>query len=227
MTVSRPGRTRMYRGKAPDVGGLLREVLDRQAGQGYLYDDARPATRVDVSPASSILPTLAFGSPLQSKMEIRNMIRKRLAFLLSAGFLVVLGIAASSSLSQAQDKEESPLEHIMEKVNKHNTTITKGTRNQVNFAKAQKDVEKSAKELVKLAKAAKPIKDAIKKAKELPEAQKKWDEYIDDLIMTSEKLGEVSAKPSATVADAKSAFNSVKKACADCHKDFRVDEPSN
>jgi cytochrome c556 len=160
-------------------------------------------------------------------MEIRNMIRKRLAFLLSAGFLVVLGIAASSSLSQAQDKEESPLEHIMEKVNKHNTTITKGTRNQVNFAKAQKDVEKSAKELVKLAKAAKPIKDAIKKAKELPEAQKKWDEYIDDLIMTSEKLGEVSAKPSATVADAKSAFNSVKKACADCHKDFRVDEPSN
>jgi cytochrome c556 len=226
MTVSRPGRTRWYRGKALHVGGLLPEVLDRQAGQGYLYDDVRPATRVDVSPASSILPTLAFGSPLQSKMEIRNMIRKRLAFLLSAGFLVVLGIAASSSLSQAQDKEESPLEHIMEKVNKHNTTITKGTRNKVNFSKAQKDVEKSAKELVRLAKSAKPIKDAVKKAKELSDAQKKWDEYIDDLIMTSEKLGDVTAKPSAAFEDARTAFTAVKKACADCHKDFRVDDAS-
>jgi cytochrome c556 len=207
-------------------GDYCPKFLIGKPDRAIFIDDARPAARVDVSPASRILPTLAFGSPLQSKMEIRNMIRKRLAFLLSAGFLVVLGIAASSSLSQAQDKEESPLEHIMEKVNKHNTTITKGTRNQVNFAKAQKDVEKSAKELVKLAKSAKPIKDAVKKAKELPEAQKKWDEYIDDLIMTSEKLGELSAKPSATVADAKSAFNSVKKACADCHKDFRVDDAS-
>lgn len=151
------------------------------------------------------------------------MIRKRLAFLLSAGFLVVLGIAASSSLTQAQDKEESPLEHIMEKVNKHNTTIIKGTRNKVNFGKSQKDVEKSAKELVKLAKSAKPIKDAVSKAKGLPDAQKKWDEYIDDLIATSAKLGDVTAKSSATLADAKSAFDSVKKACADCHKDFRVD----
>jgi len=157
-------------------------------------------------------------------MEIRNMIRKRLAFLLSAGFLVVLGIAASSIRTQAQDKQESELEHIMEKVNKHNSTITKGTRNKVNFAKSQKDVEKSAKELVKLAKLAKPINDAVKKAKELPDAQKKWDLYIDDLIATSEKLGQVSAKPSVAFEDAKSAFTAVKKACADCHKDFRVDE---
>ena len=97
------------------------------------------------------------------------MIRQRLAFLLSAGFLVVLGIAAGSSRSQAQDKEESPLEKIMEKVNKHNSLITKGVRNQVNFAKSQKDVEKSAKELAKLAKEAKPIKDAVGKAKGLAE----------------------------------------------------------
>jgi cytochrome c556 len=160
-------------------------------------------------------------------MEIRNMIRKRLAFLLSAGFLVVLGIAAGSSLTRAQDKEESPLEHIMEKVNKHNSAITKGTRNKVNFAKSQKDVEKSAKELVKLAKEAKPIKDAVNKAKGLPDAQKKWDLYIDDLIKTSEKLGEVTANTSATLNDAKGAFNDVKKACADCHKDFRVDDSNN
>jgi cytochrome c556 len=203
------------------------QVLDRQAEEDYPYDGVRPAARLGVSPAPYILPTFASGSSLHSKTEICNMIRKRLAFLLSAGVLVVLGIAASSSLSQAQDKEESELEHIMEKVNKHNTTIIKSVRNKVNFAKSQKDVEKSAKELVKLAKAAKPIKDAVSKAKGLPDAQKKWDEYIDDLIMTSENLGAVSAKPSATLKDAQSAFNSVKKACADCHKDFRVDEPSN
>ena len=112
----------------------------------------------------------------------------------------------------------------MEKVNKHNSLITKGMRNQVNFAKSQKDVEKSAKELAKLAKEAKPIKDAVGKAKGLANAQKKWDEYIDDLIKTSENLAVVSAKPSTTVANAKSAFNGVKKACADCHKDFRVDD---
>jgi cytochrome c556 len=159
-------------------------------------------------------------------MEICNMIRKRLAFLLSAGVLVVLGIAASSSRSQAQDKEESAIGKIMEKVNKHNSTITKGVRNKVNFVKSQKDVAKSAKEFVKLAKEAKPIKDAVNKAKALPNAQMKWDEYMDDFIKTAENLGEVSAKPSATVEDAKSAFNSVKKACADCHKDFRVDEGS-
>ena len=49
----------------------------------------------------------------------------------------------------------------MEKVNKHNSTITKGTRTKVAFAKDQKNVEKSAKELVKLAKEAKPMKDAF------------------------------------------------------------------
>src|ERR1700678_63502 len=121
-------------------------------------------------------------------MEICNMIRQRLAFLLSAGVLVVLGIAASSSRSQAQDKEESALEKIMEKVNKHNSTITKGVRNKVNFAKSQQDVAKSAKEFVKLAKEAKQIKDAVNKAKALPNAQMKWDEYMDDFIKTAENL---------------------------------------
>jgi cytochrome c556 len=152
------------------------------------------------------------------------MIRKRLAFLMSAGMVAVLGIAVGSSMSVAQDKEESSLEHIMEKVNKANSTITKGTRNKAAFAKSQKDVEKSAKEFVKLAKVAKPLKEAVAKAKNLPDAQKKWDEYMDDFIKTSEKLVDVSAKPAATFEDARTAFGAVKKSCADCHKDFRVDE---
>jgi len=151
--------------------------------------------------------------------------RKWLAFPLSAGTLIVLGIVAGPGLLKAND-DESPLGKIMEKVNKNNSTITKGTRNPVNFAKYQKDVEKSAKDLVKLAKLAKPIKDAIKKAKDVADPQKKWDEYMDELIKTSEHLGQVSAKPNAAQKDAKKAFEAVKRACADCHKDFRVEEGS-
>jgi cytochrome c556 len=153
------------------------------------------------------------------------MFRKWLAFSVSAGLFVAIGVVAGPSLSRAND-DESPLGKIMEKVNKHNSTITKGTRNKISFAKSQKDVEKSAKELVKLAKQAKPLKDGINKAKDVTNPQQRWDEYMDAFIKTAEKLGEVAAKPSVAFQDAKSAFGDVKKACADCHKDFRPDEGS-
>jgi hypothetical protein len=69
------------------------------------------------------------------------MVRKCLAFALSAG--VIFGIVASvgTSLSRADD-DEKPLEKIMEKVQKHNGVIQKGVRSKPNFAKAQKDVVK-------------------------------------------------------------------------------------
>ena len=57
----------------------------------------------------------------------------------------------------------------MEKVQKHNIAITKGTRNVAAFKKNQKEVEKSAAELVKLAKESKPLKEAyLKNAKDEP-----------------------------------------------------------
>ena len=151
------------------------------------------------------------------------MIRKCLVFALSAGLLLGIGILVGPGLSKAAD-DESPLEKIMEKVNKHNSVIQKGVRNKVAFAKAQKDVEKSAKELVKLAKEAKDIKDAAKKAKDVANPEKKWDEYIDELVKTSEELGKVAGKSGATFQDAKDAFGKVKNVCTDCHKDFRVEE---
>jgi cytochrome c556 len=156
-------------------------------------------------------------------MEIRKMNGKWLVFPLSAGVLLVFGIVAGPGLYGADD--ETPLGKIMEKVNKANSTITKGTRSKVYFAKSRKDVEKSAKELAKLAKEAKPLTDAIKKAK-VADPQKKWDAYMDVFIKSSEKLGEVSAKSSATYEEAKSAFTVVKKVCTDCHTDFRVEEGS-
>ena len=148
--------------------------------------------------------------------------RKWLAFPLSAGILIVIGIVAGPSLLRADD-EESPLGKLMEKVNKNNSTITKGVRNKVNYAKSRKDVVKSAKDFVKLGKDAKSMKDAFKKAK-VADPQKKWEEYIERFIKTSQDLADVTAKESTGQVEAKAAFQKVSKACADCHTDFRVDE---
>jgi cytochrome c556 len=150
------------------------------------------------------------------------MFRKWLIFTVSAALFVGIGVLAGPGLSKADD-EETPLGKIMEKVNKNNSIIQKGTRSKVAFAKDQKKVAQSAKDIIKLAKEAKPIKDAVKKAT-VADAQKKWDEFMDQLIKTTEKLYDVAGKSNATQKDAKDAFDSVKKACADCHKDFRVDE---
>ncbi len=150
------------------------------------------------------------------------MLRKWLIFALSAGILVSLGIGAR--LTNADDKDkETPLGKIMEKVNKHNSTLTKGLRNKVAYAKAQKNVAKSAAELVKLAKAAKPIKDAVKTVKDLADAGKKWDDWSDAFIKSAENLSQVAGKPKADFKETKDAFTVVKKSCADCHQDFRVD----
>jgi cytochrome c556 len=151
------------------------------------------------------------------------MVRKWLVFVLSAGLVLSVGLGVGLSIAQ-DEKQESELEKIMEQVQKHNLAITKGTRNAVSFKKSQKDVEKSAKELVKLAKKAKPIKDALKKAKDEKDPATKWDTLLDDLVKNCEKLGEVAATPNATVQQAKAAFNTVKKNCADCHAVFRIDE---
>jgi cytochrome c556 len=152
------------------------------------------------------------------------MLRKWLIFAVSAGLLVSLGIGARLTSADDKDKDkESELGKIMEKVNKHNSTLTKGLRTKVAYAKSQKDVEKSASELVKLAKAAKPIKDAVKTAKDLPDAGKKWDDWSDAFIKTAENLSQVAAKPKTDFKATKDAFTAVKKSCADCHQDFRVD----
>lgn len=151
------------------------------------------------------------------------MIRKCLVFALSAGVLFGIGVLVGPGLLKAAD-DETPLGKIMEKVNKHNSVITKGVRNKVAFTKAQKNVETSARELAKLAKEAKDMKDAAKKAKDVANPEKKWDEYIDQLVKTSEELGKVAGKAGANFQDAKNAFTKVKSVCTDCHKDFRVDE---
>jgi cytochrome c556 len=142
-------------------------------------------------------------------------------FGLAAGVLVTLSMA---SFSSADDKKESALESIMEKVQKHNGVITKGTRNAAAYKKAQKDVEESAKELAKLAEMAKPIKDSLSKAKDVADPQAAWNEFCDHFRKSSDELSKLVAKSETTQAEAKAAFGKVKKSCTECHSKFRTDD---
>jgi len=153
---------------------------------------------------------------------------KWIGFAAAAALVAASGLA--SGLSRAQDQEkhketDTPLGKIMEKVQKDNIAITKGTRNAAAFKKSQKDVEKSAVELVKLAKDSKQYKEAyLKNAKEESNPQQKWDEIMDEFAKTSKDLATVAAKDGATQKEAKDLFQSVKKTCSDCHTVFRVEK---
>jgi cytochrome c556 len=147
--------------------------------------------------------------------------RKWIVFGLSAGVFAVLSAA---SLSIAEDEKETPLGIIMEKVQKHNSIITKGTRTPVAYKKAQKDVEKSAAEIAKLAKETKPIKDYLKNAKDVAKPGEKWDELADQFHKSADDLAKLVAKPATTQTEAKKAFGAVKKNCAECHNLFRAED---
>ncbi len=154
--------------------------------------------------------------------------RKWISFAAAAALVAATSLA--SGLSRAQDQEkhkeqETPLGRIMEKVQKHNRTITQGTRNVAAFTKNRKEVEKSSSELVKLALESKPLKEAyMKNAKSESNPQKKWDEIMDAFATTSKELAGVAAKDGATQKQAKDLFTKVKATCADCHTVFRVEK---
>jgi cytochrome c556 len=147
------------------------------------------------------------------------MLRKWMAFALSAGVLVSI---VGAAFSRADD--ESELGKLMEKVNKSTNALKKGTRTPVAFKKSTKDVEKQAKELHKLAKEAKPFKDALGKAKNEADPQKKWNELMDAFIEKSEKLSDTASKETPDYDDTKKAFTAVSKTCTECHQVFRVEE---
>jgi cytochrome c556 len=142
-----------------------------------------------------------------------------MVFALSAGLIVSV-----AGIGFALDDEESPLEKVMEKVNKASNAIKKGTRNPVTYKKSSKDVAKQSKELLKLAKESKPLKEALGKAKNEANPQKKWDELMDAFIASSETLSKTAAKDEPSYDDTKKAFGAVSKTCSECHQVFRVDE---
>jgi len=156
--------------------------------------------------------------------------RKWIGFAVVATLVAASGLASRLSVAQDQEKHketDTPLGKIMEKVQKDNIAITKGTRNLAAFKKNQKEVEKSAADLAKLAKESKPLKEAyLKNAKEETDPKKrqeKWDEIMDAFAKTSKALATAAAKQGATQKEAKDLFQSVKKTCSDCHTVFRVE----
>jgi len=156
--------------------------------------------------------------------------RKWIGFAAAVTLVAASGFAGGLSRAQDQDQEkhketDTPLGKIMEKVQKHNIAITKGTRNVAAFKKNQKEVEKSSAELFRLAREGKQHKEAyLKNAKDESNPQQKWDEIMDAFAKTSKELATVAAKDGATQKEAKALFQKVKNTCADCHTVFRVEK---
>ncbi len=149
--------------------------------------------------------------------------RKWVVVAAAAGAFIMGTVSVTLSVAQ-EKKKESKLHRIMEKVNRNNSVIQKGTRNAVFYKKAERDIARSAKEMVKLAKEAKPLgKDSLEKAK-VANPQKVWDDYSDAFIKSAEELEQLLSKVGAPYDKVKPAFGAVKKSCADCHKDFRVED---
>lgn len=147
--------------------------------------------------------------------------QKWTVFGLSAGLCIVF---TAASWSTADDEKHTVLGAIMEKVQKQNSIITKGTRTPPAYKKAQKDVEKSALEIAKLAEQTKPIKDYLKNAKDVANPGQKWDELADEFHKHAEDLAKLVAKPETTQAEAKKQFGVLKKNCTECHTIFRIED---
>ncbi len=127
----------------------------------------------------------------------------------------------ASTASLAANDDEGPLHVLMEKVNKSNGVLRKGTRNAIEYKKTFKKVEEEAKELAKLGKEARPLKDAIT-SKTPP--HDKWVKLADEFIKASEDLATIAAKGDSQQVQAKEAFNVLTKTCTNCHNDYKVEE---
>lgn len=149
------------------------------------------------------------------------MIRQWTIVALSVGLLCALGLTAAS---RADDEKKSELGQLMEKIQKENAAVLKGTRNVANYRKMHDDVQKNAKELVALLKKAKPMKDALKNGKDEKDPQQKWNELSDDIVKELESFEKTLADPATKAPEAKAAYKKVSKQCTACHKIFRVDD---
>ena len=136
----------------------------------------------------------------------------------------MLGIVAGPGLSRADD-DESPLGKIMEKVNKHNSTITKGTRNKVDF----RQIPEGRREKRQGAGQARQGGQADQGRRQEGQGRRRPAEEVGRVhrrahqdLREAGRGGRASRTP--RIRTPRDAFADVKKVCADCHKDFRVDD---
>ncbi len=137
------------------------------------------------------------------------------------GATMVSVAVLSTGLSVAQDKKDSPLAKLMEKVQKSNATILKNIRTSIAYKKAQKDVVEQAEELTKLGKEARVFKEP---AQEQKKSQEEWTTLMDAFIKSSEEFATEVGKSGTDQVKAKAAYKNVSKQCTACHEVFRVDD---
>ena len=130
------------------------------------------------------------------------------------------GVALSVAGLSWADDEDSPIHKLMEKVNSKNAAINKSVRTPVAWAKDGKKAAANADELTKLFKEARDLKESAEKQKKPFEL---WQKLMDEQIKETEAFAEL-ARSNPKQPEAKAAFERVKKVCADCHKDFRVED---
>ena len=133
---------------------------------------------------------------------------------------VMAAVALSVAGFSLADDDDSPIHKLMEKVNSKNAAINKAVRTPVAWAKDGKKAAANADELSKLFKEARELKDSAEKQKKPFDL---WQKLMDVQIKETEEFAELARK-NPKQPEAKAAFEKVKKACADCHKDFRVED---
>lgn len=127
-----------------------------------------------------------------------------------------------AGISLAQDKEDSELHKIMEKVQASNGAILKAYRTAVSWKKDQKKASEAAEALVKLGKEAKPLgAEPIKAQKK---TQKEWDDLMDSFVKEAEGFVKVAGKDGMTNVEAKKSYRKVSASCTACHEVFRIEE---
>lgn len=138
-----------------------------------------------------------------------------------------VGVVAMLATGFAFAQEDEKLVGVMEKVSAANNKINRAVRTKVTFTKANngKDIAADAEELAKLGKIAKEhaeAKEFVKNAKGVENAEKQWNDLMDTFISSSTELAKASA--SGNHDQAKAIHQTVKGACADCHKVFRIED---
>ena len=151
------------------------------------------------------------------------MIRKWLIFALSAGILVTLGIARRIHQCRRQGKGNRARQDHGES-EQAQLTLTKGLRTKVLYAKnaeRRRDERQGAGQT--WPRLPSQSRTPSRRPRTFADAGKKWDDWSDAFIKTAEALSQLAAKPNSDFKKTKDAFTAVKKSCADCHQDFRVD----
>ncbi len=126
----------------------------------------------------------------------------------------------------AQDGEELKLHDLMEKVSATNNKINRVVRTKVTFTKAAngKDVAKEANALLELGKKARESEEAFEAGKKngVADPKEQWIKLMDEMNKGIEDL--IAKSEAGDFDGAKTAHSTVKNACAECHKVFKIEE---